>query len=159
MELVVDGLVTPPSERGTGDVVTVSTKHSDGGLIDGPASLAMDAITAGELKGHLTWKPAIDTPGVRTSVTVSLTLTGRINASGTMMLVLPHAYECTSVGLDDVERTSSSADVTVLSPAGITATSSWSSGSDGTHGTVRVDFLVDVAEGSEMELVPHLLTT
>ena len=80
--------VVAPSARNTSQAPMTSVAP-DGGIVDGPNNVTMDAITAGALKGALSWSSAVKTPAVPSIVTLSFSTTGRVPVGGKIRVVLP----------------------------------------------------------------------
>jgi hypothetical protein len=79
---------TPPTLWAAADA-SMSTFSPLGGVIDGPSTIAMSAITAGALRGSCSWTSTVKTPSVVTSVLVSFTTAGEIQTGGHITITMP----------------------------------------------------------------------
>ena len=101
----------------------ISTKDSRDVLIDGPQDLTTDQIVAGDMTNHgvvggITFVPAVDTPGVISTVTLSFKTTGEILAGFHVDITMPndgwiiptsgtpHVIEPLDAGAEHVKATS-----------------------------------------------------
>ena len=88
VELVVAGIETPHSVRPE-TVANVTTRTANGMVIDGPTTIAVNEIIAGNLRGNLYWDTALDAPNHTSPVEVSFITHSPVPSNGSVQLLLP----------------------------------------------------------------------
>jgi hypothetical protein len=89
--VTVQDVKSPTSVRPATSAASITTidAASSSSILDGPNAVAVNAVVPGSLAGAQRWKPAIMTPGVTSSATVSFNTTGEIGIGGAIDIALP----------------------------------------------------------------------
>ncbi|TYZ64574.1 hypothetical protein PybrP1_001485 [[Pythium] brassicae (nom. inval.)] len=91
LAFTISALTTPASVRVAGRAgAFLVTKDAQGGVIDGPSPVAMDAISAGLVLGPRTWVPAKPYAGVTSDQTLEFFNSGKIPGGGFIEITMPN---------------------------------------------------------------------
>jgi hypothetical protein len=86
--LTIFNITTPPSVRAA-TTAALTTKASNGDIIDGSADVVISAVVAGSLGGALTFVTADDSVARRSQAVVSFTTIGSVPVDGIITILLP----------------------------------------------------------------------